>query len=42
MFHQCELERYHFGRHLCWCGWAFGQPEDHDYQGLLPLVEGMA
>lgn len=23
--HLCVLEKLHFGKHVCWCGWAFAE-----------------
>jgi len=24
-FHECTLDLYHWGRHMCWCDMAFGR-----------------
>jgi hypothetical protein len=34
--HMCNLPDEHYGRHLCWCGWAFGRPDVHWSQVRLP------
>ena len=38
VYHRCELEWGHMGRHLCWCGLAFGRPDTNWRQAKLPLI----
>jgi hypothetical protein len=30
--HACVLEKAHYGRHKCWCGWLFGEPDTNHRQ----------
>lgn len=39
-YHVCQLQRYHFGPHQCWCEWTFGQPESQPFQLYLPFLQG--